>query len=63
MTVRLVLMAGLPNPWVRRDKLIRPGYALLGSLALMLLGPPTAFSMACSSEITSLLGREGIRDR
>ena len=49
-------MAGLPKPWVRREKLVRPGYGLLGSLALMLLGPPTAFSIAWSSEITSLLG-------
>ena len=44
-------MAGLPNPCVRREKLVRPGYWLL---ALMLLGPPTALSIACSSEMTSL---------
>ena len=47
-------MAGLPNPCVRREKLVRPGYGLFGSLALMLLGPPTALSIACSSEMTSL---------
>ena len=47
-------MAGLPNPCVRREKLVRPGYWLFGSLALMLLGPPTALSIACSSEMTSL---------
>ena len=44
-------------------EVVRPGYGLLGSLALMLLGPSTAFSIACSSEITSLLGREGKRVR
>ena len=47
-------MAGLPNPCVRREKLVRPGYGLFGSLTLMLLGPPTALSIACSSEMTSL---------
>ena len=36
------------------EKLVRPGYGLLRSLALMLLGPPTALSMAWSSEMTSL---------
>ena len=44
-------MAGLPNPCERREKLVRPGYGLFGSLALMLLGPPTALSIACSSEM------------
>ena len=47
-------MAGLPNPCVRREKLVRLEYGLLGSLSLMLLGPPTALSIACSSEMTSL---------
>ena len=47
-------MVGLPNPCVRREKLVRPGYGLFGSLAFMLLGPPTALSIACSSEMTSL---------
>ena len=47
-------MAGLPNPCVSRLKLVSPGYGLLGSLDLMLLGPPTAFNIACSSDITSL---------
>ena len=50
-------MAGFPKPWERREKLVRPGYGLLGSLALMLLGPPTAVSMAWSSDITSLWER------
>ena len=44
-------MAGLPNPCVRREKLVRPRYGLFGS---MLLGHPTALSIACSSEMTSL---------
>ena len=35
-------------------ELVRAGYGLFGSLALMLLGPPTALSIACSSEMTSL---------
>ena len=47
-------MAGLPKPCVRSEKLERPGYGLLRSLALMLLGPQTALSMAWSSEMTNM---------
>ena len=56
-------MAGLPNPCVRREKLVRPGYGLFGSLALMLLGPPTALSIACSSEMTSLCVSVCVREK
>ena len=54
-------MVGLPKPCVSRLKFVSPGYGLLGSWGWMLLGPPTAFNIAWSSDTTSLWmgGREG----
>ena len=52
-------MVGLPKPCVSRLKFVSPGYGLLGSWGWMLLGPPTAFNIAWSSDTTSLWeGRE-----
>ena len=56
-------MAGLPNPCVRSEKFVRPGYGLFESLALMLLGPPTALSIACSSEMTNLCVSVCVREK
>ena len=38
------------------------GYGLFWSLALMLLGPPTALSIVRSSDITSLQERVKVRE-
>ena len=55
-------MVGLPKPRVSRLKFVRPGYGLLGSWGWMLLGPPTAFNIAWSSDTTSLWeGERGSR--
>ena len=47
-------MVGFPKPCVSKLKLVSPGYGLFGSVGLMLLGPPTAFNIAWSSDTISL---------